>query len=49
MRPTETILGMGRSRLIKRVNSAYGIRTFVNVTMHSQYNNNMKIKMQKYK
>jgi hypothetical protein len=48
MRRVETILGMGemgQRRMVEGVNSTMIIvRTFVNVTMYPQYNNNTIIK-----
>jgi hypothetical protein len=42
--PVETISGMGEIwRMMEGVNSTiYIVRTFVNVTMYPQYNNNKK-------
>jgi hypothetical protein len=47
MRPVEIILRMGGGGIKENdrgVNLRYVVRTFVNVTMYPQYNNNMIIK-----
>jgi hypothetical protein len=49
MRPVETIQGMGEERIKNDVEDVYNYdykssrtRTFVNVTMYTQHNNNKK-------